>query len=130
MVSAAFSVDKYLEALSPAQRRTLNALRLLIRRTSPAALERMRDGIPVYEVGEPICAFAALKRCCAFYLFDLNLLTTFRPRLAKLRVSRGRILFRDLRELPLDAICHMVAEASQRCQDRGLTPSERGLTIS
>jgi len=39
----------------------------------------------------------------------------FRPRLRKLDVSNGCIRFRTLRELPVDVICHMLAEASERC---------------
>jgi uncharacterized protein YdhG (YjbR/CyaY superfamily) len=115
MPSTASRVDEYLAELKPPRRRELALLRLVIRRAAPAASEGIRHGIPAYHVGRPICAFAAQKKCLAFYLLDPNVVNKFRPRLKNLSVSKGCIRFRTLKELPVDVICHMLAEASERC---------------
>ena len=107
-------VDHYLAALPAAQRSVLRLLRLLIRRAAPAATECLRHGMPAYQLGDPICAFAAHKKCFAFYFLDPVVMSKFRPRLGTLRVSNGCIRFRTLRELPVDVICHMLTEACER----------------
>src|SRR5262245_52969847 len=104
----ASNVDEYLARLRPNRRRALTLLRLVIKRAAPAASECMRHGMPAYQVGRPLCAFAAQKKCLAFYLLDPVVVSKFRPCLNNVNVSNGCIRFRTLRELPVDVICHML----------------------
>lgn len=102
--SQAATVDAYLAELPGDRRATLSAIRALIKRHAPPALEEtMRYGMPVYTLdGEMLVAFAAQKNYFALYgcggEFD-----KYRTELGKLKLNCGKgcLRFRNEKELPL-----------------------------
>jgi uncharacterized protein YdhG (YjbR/CyaY superfamily) len=114
MQSKAKSVDAYLKELPEERRRVLKALRALVGKSAPNAKESMRYGMPVYDLGEMLCAMAAQKGQYSFYVADTKLLDRFRTRLGKLSVGKSCIRFKTLEQLPLDVLGQLLSEAAAR----------------
>jgi len=88
MQSKAKTVAAYLAELSLDRKAAMTQLRTVIREAVPMAVERMQYGMPTYEVGELLCAFAAQKHYFAFYLLDTEVVVKFRPHLGKLSMAK------------------------------------------
>ncbi len=114
MQSKARTVAAYLAGLSPERKAAMTRLRTVIREAVPMATERMQYGMPTYDVGELLCAFAAQKNYFAFYLLDTEVVAKFRSQLGKLSMGKACIRFRAIEELPMDLVRQMIAEAVQR----------------
>lgn len=134
MVSSnASTVQEYLEALTTEQRSVVSAIRDLILAHLPAGYqESMNWGMISYEIplttypktynGQPLsyAALAAQKRYYSLYLMavyqDAELLTalkeTFRKAGKKLDMGKSCVRFRQLDELPLDAIGKFIASVT------------------
>jgi uncharacterized protein YdhG (YjbR/CyaY superfamily) len=117
MQSKAQSVPAYLKELPADQKKVLTQLRKLVRDEAPTAVESMRYGMPCYELGEMICAFAAQKQHFAFYLTDNAVVEQYRPQLGKLNIGKGCIRFRKPEELNFDLLRQMLALAVKRRLD-------------
>ena len=120
MQSKARTVPAYIAELSAEPRRDLSKLRALIREVAPTAVECMRYGLPGYDQGGLLCAFAAQRNYLAFYLLDPEVVEKFRPRLGGLSSGKGCIRFRRFAELPVEVVRRMLAEAVRR-RDTGIT---------
>lgn len=113
MQSKATTVPAYLDELPPERKAELTTLRSVIREAAPAAAETMRYGMPTYEMGEMLCAFAAQKNYLALYV-DPAVVEAHRTELGGLDVGKSCIRFRTLDQLPLGVVRTMVAEAARR----------------
>ena len=131
--SGAATVESYLSELPPERRSVVAAVRDTIRRHLPAGYEESMSfgmigyGVPLARYprtynGQPLAyvALAAQKRHYALYLMDAYqdperaawLEGAFERAGKKLDMGKSCVRFRDLRELPLDAIGEFIAGRS------------------
>ena len=106
-------VDAYLEDLAEDRREALEKLRSLVFEVAPDAAESIKYGMPYYEVGGALCAFASQKRYISLYIFDTEIVRRYREALQGLDVGKSCIRFRRIEQLPLEVIRSMLAEAYQ-----------------
>ena len=116
MKSAATSVPEYLAELPADRQAALKKVRGIIKKAIPAAKESMQYGMAAYELSGLICAFASQKNYMALYLCEPEVVEAQRAALGKLNCGKGCIRFRNLEELPLDAISDILTEARAKRQ--------------
>ena len=115
MQSSATTVDEYLAELPDDRRSAIEALRALIKKVAPDAVEVMRYGMPGYELGGVILAsLASQKRYLALYVCDAGVVDAHRERLGKLDCGKGCIRFRKLADLPLGVAADILRSAADR----------------
>jgi len=69
MQSKAAAVTAFIKGLPAAERKVLTALRKVVKRSAPAAIESMNYGMPTYQVGgEMVCAFNMQKNYLCLYV--------------------------------------------------------------
>ncbi|HEY4492029.1 MAG TPA: DUF1801 domain-containing protein [Acidobacteriota bacterium] len=133
MRSQATSVQKYLQSLSADRRKTIAAVRAMIRKNLPKGFEEaMNWGMITYQVplkrlpdtynGQPLCyaALASQKNYMALYLMsvyaDKELERWFRQQFRaaekKLDMGKSCIRFRRLEDLPLEVIGQTIGKIS------------------
>jgi uncharacterized protein YdhG (YjbR/CyaY superfamily) len=113
MQSKAATAKAYLDELPEDRRKALSKLRTLIRKTAPDAVEEMQYGMIVYTMGSVLFGLASQKGYMALYA-DTVVVEAHRHRLGKLNCGKSCIRFRNLDELPLDAVTDILAESFQR----------------
>jgi uncharacterized protein YdhG (YjbR/CyaY superfamily) len=133
--SSASTVKAYLDELPPDRRKTIAAVRAVVRKHLPAGLqETMGYGMICYSVplktypdtynGQPLCyaALASQKQYCSLYLMGVYgdparrraLETAFRQAGLKLDAGKSCIRFQTPDDLPLDAIGALVGGISMK----------------
>jgi uncharacterized protein YdhG (YjbR/CyaY superfamily) len=112
--SKAATVKEYLDELPEDRREALSRVRKLIRKTAPAATEGMQYGMIGYSLGPLLFSLGSQKNYMALYVCDPAAVEAHRERLGKLNCGKGCIRFRELEDLPLDAIGDILAEALKR----------------
>jgi hypothetical protein len=131
--SAATTVTGYLESLPADRRKTIGALRKLIRANLPAGFKEMIGyGMICYSVplktypatynGQPLCyaALASQKNYCSLYLTGVYsdpvqrraLEAAFKNAGKKLDMGKSCIRFKTVDDLPLEAIGLLVGSVS------------------
>ncbi|NIM49274.1 MAG: hypothetical protein GTN78_19845 [Gemmatimonadales bacterium] len=111
-MSAETDVDRYLSCLDAERRAALSALRALIRRVVPAAVECVRYRMPTCEFkGSPLCAFAARKQYMSLYIHT-RLFPKYKEHFKGLSMGKECVRFRRLEELPLEAVGQILDEAA------------------
>ena len=120
MQSKSPTVPAYLAEVQSEHRADLKQLRALIRQAAPRAIECMRYGLPGYDQGGMLCAFAAQRSYLAFYSLDPQVVESFRPQLGGLRTGKGCIRFRRFADLSVEVIRSMLLEAVRR-RETGIT---------
>jgi uncharacterized protein YdhG (YjbR/CyaY superfamily) len=113
MQSKATTPKAYLDELPEDRRKAISKLRTLIRKTAPDAVEGMDYGMIVYTMGSMLCALASQKQYMALYA-DVAVVEAHRHRLGKLNCGKSCIRFRNLDELPLNAVTDILAESYRR----------------
>lgn len=130
VMSKAGTVAEYLEELPDDRRKTLVAVRRAIRKHLPAGYkERMNFGMITWEVplkrypdtynGQPLCflGLASQKNYCSLYLMgvygdkakEATLREAFRKIDRKMDMGKSCLRFKELEDIPLDAIGEMIA---------------------
>jgi uncharacterized protein YdhG (YjbR/CyaY superfamily) len=104
-------VTTYLEQLPAERRDALEQLRSLVFKVAPHVVESVKYGMPYYEAGRSLCAFASQKRYLSLYIFDKEIVARYRHHLQDLDVGVGCIRFRRIAQLPLDVIEAMLRDA-------------------
>ena len=103
------TVDSYLSALPAYQRERAEALRGLILRTAPEAVEHFAYGMPAYKIrGKPLVYFAVYSKhlgMCALPAAHAE----FASELAHFKQGKGSVQFPWAQPLPLELIGRMVA---------------------
>lgn len=103
------TVDTYLQALPEAQRERAEALRDLIQRTAPEAVEHFAYGMPAYQLrGKPLVYFAAFKNHLGVYALPAAH-AEFSAELASFKQGKGSVQFPWSQSLPLELIGRMVS---------------------
>ncbi len=103
------TVDSYLSALPAYQRERAEALRGLILRTAPEAVEHFAYGMPAYKLrGKPLVYFAAFKNHLGVYALPAAH-AEFAAELASLKQGKGSVQFPWAQPLSLELIGRMVA---------------------
>lgn len=116
------TVDAYLDALTPAKRRTLERLRKTIRSAAPGAEECISYGIPGFRLGgKLLVSFGAAAHHCAFYP-GAHPLQAHRKDVERYDTSRGTIRFPEDRPLPASLVRKLV---KTRIAERKRSPATR-----
>jgi hypothetical protein len=131
--SAAATVKEYLDSLPADRRKTLGAVRKVIRANLPAGFkESMGYGMICYAVplrtfpntynGQPLCyaALAAQKNYCSLYLMGVYgdpaqrraLEDAFRQASKKLDMGKSCVHFKTVDDLPLEDIGRLIGGVS------------------
>ena len=103
------TVDTYLSALPAYQRERAEALRGLILRTAPQAVEHFAYGMPAYKLrGKPLVYFAVYSKHIGVYALPAAH-AEFASELAGYKQGKGSVQFPWAQPLPLELIERMVA---------------------
>lgn len=103
------TVDSYLSALPASQREGAEALRGLILRTAPEAVEHFAYGMPAYKLrGKPLVYFAVYSKHLGVYALPAAH-AEFASELAHYKQDKGSVQFPWAQPLPLELIERMVA---------------------
>ena len=113
------NVDEYLKVVEPDARQSLGYLRKMILETVPEAGETMHYQMPTYEIGKPLCSFAAQKRYLAFYINDKEIMEQFRARFVGLNLGKGCVRFRKFDQLPDRAVRAMLRMGARQLLKEG-----------
>ena len=103
------TVDSYLLELPAYQRERAEALRGLILRTAPEAVEYFAYGMPAYKLrGKPLVYFAVYTNHLGVYALSAAH-AEFAAELASFKQGKGSVQFPWAQPLPLELIGRMVA---------------------
>jgi uncharacterized protein YdhG (YjbR/CyaY superfamily) len=103
------TVDEYLAAVKPDQRRALEKLGRTIRAAAPNAEECISYGIPAFRLnGRSLIFFGAWANHCALYPGSSVTLKKFRKDLKDFQTSKGTIRFSSDEPLPVAAVEKLV----------------------
>lgn len=114
MQSKAKTVKEYLDELPEDRRKALSKVRALIRKTAPEAVEVMQYGMIGYNQGPVLFGLGSQKWYMALYVCDTKAVDAHRQRLGKLNCGKGCIRFRQLQDLPLDAVKDILIDSLRR----------------
>lgn len=101
------TVEAYIASFEGEQQKRLIALRALLRKTVPKALEEIKYGMPAYRLGKPLVYFAVQKKHIGFYPTP-SAIKAFQKELKPYKTSKGAIQFPYDQKLPLMLIKKMV----------------------
>jgi uncharacterized protein YdhG (YjbR/CyaY superfamily) len=119
MPSTAATVTEYLDELDPTCRAAVERLRTLVRAAVPDATETMHYRMPTYELSRPVCSIGVQKHHVALYLCEIKALERHRDAFGHLDCGKGCIRFRDLDDLPLDAVRDLLEDAADEVRGVG-----------
>jgi uncharacterized protein YdhG (YjbR/CyaY superfamily) len=105
------TVEQYLEQVEDNRKRDLVQIRDLILRAAPEAKETIKYGMPYYELNGLLCAFASQKGYMSLYMLNTPVLQKNIQHFRNLNVGKGCIRFKNIDELPLDAIKKVLQES-------------------
>ena len=106
------TTDEYIEAVDPAIRGRLEALRACIKAAAPDAQERISYGMPAFWLNGNLAYFAAFKHHIGFYPTGEGM-SAFVEELGSLKTSKGAIQFPHDQDLPLDLVTRMVTHRAE-----------------
>ncbi len=94
-------VEKYLAGIPAAERRALERIRTIVRKSYPAARESTYYGLPAFTLnGKAFVAFRAAKTHCALHPLSGTVVEALGDRLANFETSKGTIRFTQDKPLP------------------------------
>ena len=103
------TIDEYLAATKPDQRRTLAKLRRTIHAVAPKVEECISYGIPAFRLnGRSLVFFGAWANHCSFYPGSSRMLKKFRDDLKNFQITKGTIRFSPDNPLPLALVKKLV----------------------
>jgi uncharacterized protein YdhG (YjbR/CyaY superfamily) len=111
MKSSAATVPEYLAEQPADRQKALDQLRKVITKIAPDARESMQYGMAAYDLNGMLCALASQKNYMALYVCEPEIVDAHRDALGKLDCGKGCIRFRNIEELPLDAITAILRDA-------------------
>ena len=103
-------IDAYLASVEdPAARKTLEALRMQLRKLLPGAVETLSYRMPTFKVdGNAVAGFAFFKRHCGYYPFSGGVVPALKSELAGYSVSKSGVTFPPNRPLPVKLVKALV----------------------
>lgn len=117
--SATERIDAMLAALPDDQRASLQALRDVIARAAPDAVEAISYGAPAFRYhGRPLVAYAAAKGHCSLFPMSPAVIEAHRDELAGFDTAKGTIRFTPAHPLA-DTIVTRIVQARMHEIDGG-----------
>lgn len=101
------TIDEYIAAFPEPVRHQLNQLRDTIRKTAPAAKEKIGYGIPTFTLEGNLVHFGCFKNHIGFYPAPQGL-RKFEKELSQYKGSKGAVQFPHDKPLPLALIAKIV----------------------
>jgi uncharacterized protein YdhG (YjbR/CyaY superfamily) len=118
------TIDRYLSALSDAQRIALEKLRKTIKAIAPKAEECISYRLPAFRLdGRMLVAFGARANHCAFYPMSASTVAAHAAELEGYDTSTGTIRFRADKPLPATLVRKLVkARIAENARSGSGTP--------
>jgi uncharacterized protein YdhG (YjbR/CyaY superfamily) len=101
------TVQEYIAACSPVQRKRLREMRKIVRAAAPKAQEEISYGMPAYRMGGVLVYFAAFKNHIGLYPTSSGI-RHFKKELGPYVHSKGAIRFPIDRPIPATLITRIV----------------------
>ncbi|WP_224372664.1 SRPBCC domain-containing protein [Hyalangium versicolor] len=103
-------IDAYLASVeNPVARKTLEALRLQLRKLLPKATETISYRMPAFKVdGDVVAGFAFFKNHCGYYPFSGSVVPALKPELEGYSTSKSGVTFRPDQPLPAKLVKRLV----------------------
>jgi uncharacterized protein YdhG (YjbR/CyaY superfamily) len=109
MATTSPEFDAFLAKLPDDQRQALEALRRVIRRAAPDAVEGIAYGVPSFKYrGRPLVSIGAAKSHCAFYVQSPAVMDAHADRLRGFDTSKGTVRFKAAEPLPDELVTTLV----------------------
>jgi uncharacterized protein YdhG (YjbR/CyaY superfamily) len=103
------TVDQYIRMQVPAVAQRLRAIRAIVKKSAPKAVEGIGYSMPAYKLdGKVLMYFAAMKNHIGLYALP-STQVTFKKELEKYKTSKGTVQFQHDEPLPLPLIRKIVA---------------------
>ena len=120
------TIDDYLEAVGPDNRRALEDLRRIIREVAPQAEECISYQMPAFKLNGMLVGFAAHAKHCALYAWNKTTVSAFADQLHGFDLSDGTIRFTPERPIPEVVIRHLVQSKVAANAERALARKAKG----
>ncbi len=105
MLSKKKTVPAYISEAPVDRRPILKKLRAMIRKTAPRAKDTMREGVPLYEIGdEMLCALASQKQYVAFYVCNVKIPSRLKAELGKANCGKSCVRYRKPGDVVIPAL--------------------------
>ena len=118
------TVDEYMAALTPRERKALQAVRRTIRAAAPQAVEAIGYGMPGYKQNGVLVYFAAFKDHLTFFAGGaIN--EKFAKELKAFKQTKGGIHFTPEKPLPASAITRIVKLRLRENEARAKAKAQR-----
>ena len=101
------SIDEYIAGFAPETQRALEAVRALIKRTAPDAIETISYAIPTFDLNGHLVHFAGYARHIGFYPTGSGI-EAFQEELRAYHTGRGSVQFPLDQPMPMELIRHIV----------------------
>ncbi len=119
------TIDEYLASVESDQRRALERLRRIIRRTAPKATECINYGVPAFRLdGRMLVGFGAGATHCSFYPGSGTTVAAHRAVLKGFDTSKGAIRFTCDRPLPEGLVRTLVRARLAEEKARAARPAQ------
>lgn len=113
------SVSAYVNALSDVQRGPIEALRALIMKTVPGAVEILSYNMPAYKVhGRILVYIAAHSHHSGFYPASKTILRRFADEIKQYQTSVGTLRFEHGQKLPLALLKKIILARAQENEEK------------
>lgn len=118
-------IDAYLAGLkNPVAKKTLEALRMQLRKLLPGAVETISYGMPTFKVdGKTVVGFAFFKTHCGFYPYSSNVVPALKAQLSGYATSKSGVTFPPDKPLPAKLVKAMVQARLAEIAESGKKPS-------
>lgn len=103
------TVAEYIRAQPVSSAKRLRAIRAIVKKSAPDAVEGMAYGMPGYKLyGRPLIYFAGFTKHVGLYALPATNVV-FKKELAKYKTAKGSIQFKHDEPLPLPLINKIIA---------------------
>ncbi|HYO69500.1 MAG TPA: SRPBCC domain-containing protein [Archangium sp.] len=118
-------IDAYLAGLKdPAAKKTLEALRMRLRKLLPGAVETISYRMPTFKVdGNAVAGFAFFKTHCGYYPFSGSVVPTLKAQLDGYATSKSGVTFPPDKPLPAKLVKTLVQARLAEIAARGKKPA-------
>ncbi len=101
------TIDEYIVQFDSETQNKLNAIRTIIKKAAPEAVETMGYGVPTFKLKRNLVHFAAFKKHIGFYPSPSGI-ERFKEELKTYKRAKGSVQFPLDQEIPYDLIQRIV----------------------